>query len=69
MRTLESFEITLTLSKRRSTTYFSQHYLVERSPSLRQLLTLIPAKRGLGVPDLRFEDAQSLHSSLLILRQ
>ena len=36
---------------------------------LRQLVALTPAQGGLGVPDLRFEAAQSLHSSLLILRQ
>ena len=36
---------------------------------LRQLVTLTPAQRGLGIPDLWFEAPQSLHSSLLILRQ
>ena len=42
----------------------------ESLPSdLRQLVTLTLAQRGLGVPDLRFEAPQSLHSSLLILRQ
>ena len=41
----------MTLSKRRSTTYFSQHYSVKRSPpppppprDLRQLVTLTPAQ-------------------------
>ena len=68
-----SLKITLTLSQRRSTTYFSQHCQVKRSPppprhlsDLRQLLTLTPAQGGLGVPDLRFEAPQQFVASTSI---
>ena len=53
MRTLESFEITLALSERRSTTYFSQHYFVERSPSLVICVSSLlwyPLKEGSAYP-------------------
>ena len=46
-------KITLTLPKRRSTTYFSQHYLVERSPSLVFCVSLFlwqPLKEGKAYP-------------------
>ena len=72
MRTIESFEdyvdpIQEAIDDLLLPTLFGR---TEPLPSdLRQLLTLTPTKRGLGIPDLRFEDPQSLHSSLLILRQ
>ena len=72
MRTIESFEdyvdpIHKALYDLLLPTVFGR---TEPVPSdLRQLVTLTPAQRGLGVPDLRFEAPKSLHSSLLILRQ
>ena len=59
--------ITLTQSKRRSTTYFSQHYSLKRNPNdLRQLVTLTPSQGGLAVPDLRFEAPQQFAASTSI---
>ena len=72
MRTIESFEdyvdpIQEAIDDLLLPTVFGQ---TEPLPSdLRQFVTLTPAQRGLGVPDLRFEAPQSLHSSLLILGQ
>ena len=68
MRTIESFEdsvdpIQEAIDDLLLTTLFGQ---TEPLPSdLRQLVTVTPAKGGLGIPYLRFE----LHSSLLLLRQ
>ena len=64
-----SLKITLTQSKRRSTTYFSQHYSVKGSPSLLicvGVVTLTPAQGGLGVPDWRFEAPQQFAASTSI---
>ena len=64
-----SLKITLTQSKRRSTTYFSQHYSVKGSPlpiDLRRVVTLTPAQGGLGVPDWRFEAPQQFAASTSI---
>ena len=72
MRTIESFEdyvdpIQETIDDLFLPTLFGR---TEPLPSdLRELVTLTPAKRGIGVHDLRFEAPQSLHRSLLILRQ
>ena len=63
-----SLKITLTQSKRRSTTYFSQHYSVKGSPSpvISVSSSLCPAQGGLGVPDWRFEAPQQFAASTSI---
>ena len=72
MRTIESFEVYVDPTQEAIDdlllpTLFGR---TEPLPSiLRQLVSLTPAQRGQGVPDLRFEPPQSLHSRLLILRQ
>ena len=56
----------MTQSKRRSTTYFYQVVALTLFGDLHQLVTLSPAKGGLGIPDIRVEAPHQFAASTAI---